>query len=348
MNAIRGDFGIYILANDSVFDQLVALLNSIEVNVSPDIPVCVIPYDRRLERTTAELARRPQVFLFEDEATLERWDRFAARVWSAHPRAKRIEPRRGWYGGHTHRRFAAFEGCFDRFVSFDADTLAMKPLDDLVCKLDRYSFVFDDWEHRKPTPVAALDIPLLESLGQFSEAEIRPKLHCGSFFGSHRDMFSPEDLEDLERRLIQENEVRWINGQGWWDDAFLSNYLTLWRDRPMFNYTLSSDARDRTGNCAGADPFVNIGNVLYNEDGLKPIHRIHYMNFPSSAFARLCQGEAVNVPYRDVFLHYRFLKEPEQCPKTFHPPTLPVVLHRQLLSNFKKIKKLTDFTDFSG
>ncbi|MEQ8973540.1 MAG: hypothetical protein RIE73_24505 [Coleofasciculus sp. C1-SOL-03] len=43
-------FGIYTLANDAVYHQLVALLNSIEVNVSPDIPVCVIPYDERLER----------------------------------------------------------------------------------------------------------------------------------------------------------------------------------------------------------------------------------------------------------------------------------------------------------
>jgi hypothetical protein len=42
-------FGIYTLANDAVYDQLVALLNSIEVNVSPDIPVCIIPYDERLD-----------------------------------------------------------------------------------------------------------------------------------------------------------------------------------------------------------------------------------------------------------------------------------------------------------
>jgi hypothetical protein len=33
--------GVYTLANDVVFDQLVALLNSIEKNVSPDIPVSV-------------------------------------------------------------------------------------------------------------------------------------------------------------------------------------------------------------------------------------------------------------------------------------------------------------------
>jgi hypothetical protein len=35
--------GIYTLANDVVYDQLVALLNSIEANVSPNIPVCIIP-----------------------------------------------------------------------------------------------------------------------------------------------------------------------------------------------------------------------------------------------------------------------------------------------------------------
>ncbi|MCX7596530.1 MAG: methionine synthase, partial [Fischerella sp.] len=31
-------FGIYTLANDPVYDQLVALLNSIERNVSAEIP----------------------------------------------------------------------------------------------------------------------------------------------------------------------------------------------------------------------------------------------------------------------------------------------------------------------
>jgi hypothetical protein len=32
--------GIYTLANDKAFDQLVALLNSIEANYSEDAPVC--------------------------------------------------------------------------------------------------------------------------------------------------------------------------------------------------------------------------------------------------------------------------------------------------------------------
>lgn len=49
--------GIYTVANDVVFDQLVALLNSIEVNVGTDTPVCVIAYDDRTEKVQAEIEK---------------------------------------------------------------------------------------------------------------------------------------------------------------------------------------------------------------------------------------------------------------------------------------------------
>ncbi|MBW4452507.1 MAG: hypothetical protein KME55_07310 [Nostoc indistinguendum CM1-VF10] len=81
---------------------------------------------------------------------------------------------------------------------------------------------------------------------------------------------------------------------------------------PLFNFTLSPNGQDRTGNCANSDPFVNIDNVLYNQDELKPIHCIHYMNYSSSDFAHLSQGEDVKICYRDEFLYYRFLKEPQK------------------------------------
>jgi hypothetical protein len=66
-------FGIYTLANDAVYDQLVALLNSIEVNVSSDIPICIIPYDDRLDRVKQEIKSRKNVILFEDESSIQRW-----------------------------------------------------------------------------------------------------------------------------------------------------------------------------------------------------------------------------------------------------------------------------------
>lgn len=339
--------GIYTLANDVVFDQLVALLNSIEVNVSPDIPVCIIPYDECLHKVKEEIASRPNVTIFDNWESIQRWEKFAQEVWAAKAKfskTKLSKPR--WYGGHLQRKFVAFDGVFDRFVFYDADSLAMKPLDQIFEKLETYDFVFDDWEHKKPNLVAALNISVIKKTGLFQESEIRPNLHCSSFWGSKQGFFDPKELWRLRELLIDKGEVKWINGNGWWDDVFLFNYMTLRCSREvdgqenpsLFNFTLSSNSQERTGNCADTDPFVNIDNVLYNEDGLKPIHRLHYMNYSSKDFARLCQGEDVNIRYKDIFLYYRFLKETDKMPTEFKPQSWLEKSQRQIQIMGQKFK----------
>jgi len=115
----------------------------------------------------------------------------------------------------------------------------MRPIDNIFGKLDRYDFVFDDWEHAKPEATAALNIPLVKQSGLFTEADIRARLHCSSFFGSKRGIFGRDQLQALKTRLIEKGEINWINSNGWWDDAFLFNYMTLGCDRPLFNFTKS-------------------------------------------------------------------------------------------------------------
>ena len=311
--------GIYTLANDAVYDQLVALLNSIEVNVNPDIPVCIIPYDNRLDKIKREVYSRPNLILFDNHNSIQRWENFAQQIWTAYPKsnqnksARLVQTRK-----RMQRRYAAFDGPFEQFVIYDADSLAMKPLDNVFERLKTYDFVFDDWEHRKPDSVAALNLSLIEKSSKFKAVDVRPKLHCASFFGSRRGLFDPQTLSHLKEQLIEHRELEWINRVS---EAFLFNYMTLRGEYSLFNFTLSTDAKDRTGNCADADPFVNIKNVLYNQQGLKPIHRIHYMNYPATDFARLCQGEDVDIKYKDIFLHYRFLKESEKKPEIFKSPS---------------------------
>jgi hypothetical protein len=55
--------GICTLANDVVFDQLVALLNSIEAVLGAETPVCVYPFDERTQKIAADIANRPNVFM---------------------------------------------------------------------------------------------------------------------------------------------------------------------------------------------------------------------------------------------------------------------------------------------
>lgn len=331
-------FGIYTLANDAVYDQLVALINSIEANVSLDVPICIIPYDQRLDLVKQFVDSRKNLTFFENLESLRRWDTFAEEVWAAHPAAKQTNlARNAWYKSPLLRKLAAFDGEFDKFVFYDADSLAMKPLDSVWQKLDSYDFVFDDWEHIKSREVAALNLSLIEASGLYQEQDVRPKLHCSSFFASKRGIFAHSEIESMKQQLIEQGQVAWIARL--WDDAFLFNYLTLRCDRPFFNFTLSPNGQDKTGNCANADPFVNIDNVLYNQDGLKPIHRLHYMGYSSRDFARLAQGEDVNIRYRDEFLYYRFLKNPEQKPIQLKSPTLLSKTNRLLQKITKKLQR---------
>lgn len=334
------DFGIYTLANDVVYDQLVALLNSIEVNVSTDIPICIIPYDERLDLVKQEVASRDKVSLFENTDSLKRWEEFYNQVWNAHPQAhQKIQGHYKWYKkSNLFRKMSAFDGNFDKFVFYDADSLAMSSLDRVLKKLKNYDFVFDDWEHCKPTPVAALNFSVIENQTSFSESQIRPYLHCSSFFGSKSGIFGQDEVAELTEILIEQQEYKWINNYSWWCDADLFSYMTWRCHRPLFNFTLSPNGQDRTGNCADVDPFTNINNVLYNQDGLKPIHRLHYMNYSAIEFTRLSQGEDVNIRYKDEFLYYRFLKNPEQRPKQLKPPTVFTQIQRNLPKIFNKLQ----------
>lgn len=111
--------GICTLANDKVYDQLVALLNSIEANQGPDMPVCIYPYNDNIERITAEVARRPQVQIYSDRQSMERWDQFFKDVWDAHPNAHQRRLEKGfvpYYRFGHHRPFCAFDGPFDRLL----------------------------------------------------------------------------------------------------------------------------------------------------------------------------------------------------------------------------------------
>ena len=116
--------GIYILANDLVYDQLVALLNSIELNAGGRFPICIIPYDDRLDKVRQEMQTRDSVFLFEDQSCVDRWENFVREVWQTHPVVKDAWQKNGIFDVYRmgmHRRFCAFEGIFENFIYLDAD-----------------------------------------------------------------------------------------------------------------------------------------------------------------------------------------------------------------------------------
>ncbi|MCA2619537.1 MULTISPECIES: Npun_R2821/Npun_R2822 family protein [unclassified Microcystis] len=316
--------GICTLANDRVYDQLVALLNSIEVNGGKDIPVCVYPYDDNTERIKAEIAQRPKVQLFDNQEIIERWDNFAKSAWEPHPTAKERWLKAGSRGYHrfgTHRRYCAFDGPFDRFIYMDGDTLLMSPLDRVFAQLDNYDCVVYDFQHKDITHVYEVTSPKLLEI--FPQERLNQEIFCSGFYGSKKGLFDGERRNWLLEQLrAGEAEILYPMAP----DQTIVNYMMMRSNFSIYNLALQLPKEERTGCCVTSPHFQALDNNILYDRG-KRLTYLHYIGLSSSLFTRLCSGENLDFPYRDIFLHYRYLHQPSQrpiftgSPKPYQPPT---------------------------
>lgn len=315
--------GICTLANDRVYDQLVALLNSIEVNGGKDLPVCVYPYDDDTERIRAEIAQRPNVQLFDNRDVIDLWDNFAKSAWEPHPTAKERWLKAGSKGYHrfgTHRRYCAFDGPFDRFIYMDGDTLLMSPLDRVFAQLDNYDCVVYDFQHKDITHVYEVTSPKLLEI--FPQERLNQEIFCSGFYGSKKGLFA-ENQRDWLIEQLRAGEAEIVYPMA--VDQPLLNYMMMRSNFSIYNLALQLPKEERTGCCVTSPHFQALDNILYDRG--KRLTYIHYIGLSSSLFTRLCSGENLDFPYRDIFLHYRYLYEPSQrpvftdSPKPYQPLT---------------------------
>ncbi|MFM6446625.1 MAG: Npun_R2821/Npun_R2822 family protein, partial [Microcystis panniformis] len=302
--------GICTLANDRVYDQLIALLNSIEVNGGKALPVCVYPYDDNIERIRAEIAQRPNVQLFDNQEIIERWDNFAKSAWEPHPTAKERWLKAGSRGYHrfgTHRRYCAFDGPFDRFIYMDGDTLLMSPLDRVFAQLDNYDCVVYDFQHKDITHVYEVTSPKLLEI--FPQERLNQEIFCSGFYGSKKGLFDENHRDWLIEQLrTGEAEILYPMAP----DQTIVNYMMMRSNFSIYNLALQLPKEERTGCCVTSPHFQALDNILYDQG--KRLTYLHYIGLSSSLFTRLCSGENLDFPYRDIFLHYRYLYEPSQRP----------------------------------
>lgn len=302
--------GICTLANDQVFHQLVALLNSIEVMLGKDFPVCVYPYDDRTEQIAAEIAHRPNVQLYDDRASMQRWDQFVRQVWDTHPTARQrwgnSDPN-FYYRVGTHRRFCAFDGPFDRFLYMDADTLLMNVVEPIFQQLEQRDWVVYDFQFKDPTHVYEVASPRLNQV--FPADRIQTEIFCSGFYASKRELFSAEKRDWLLSELRSgDAEILYPMAP----DQTVLNYMVMKSGISLCNLALTLSTAERTGCCVTSPGFTEQDHVLFDHD--RRLTYIHYIGLSSSLINRVCHGENIEFPYRDLFLHYRYLPTPEQRP----------------------------------
>jgi hypothetical protein len=327
--------GIYTVANDVVYDQLVALLNSIEVNVGKEMPFCVIAYDDRLDLVRAEVEARENVTLLDDPALFANWEDFSARVWKAHPSALKIWQERGIDGVYRigmNRRYCAFDprSPFDRFTYFDADVLVLNSLQTIFEKLDEHDFVVYDFQYKDVSHIYNVNSPKL--LEVFSRERIDSEIFCAGFYAGKRGLFPPEQRDWLVSRLeAGEADILYMAAP----NQSVLNYMVMRSQTPVCNLALQLPYDRTTGCSVTSSHFEERDRVLYDRGNR--LTYLHYIGLSSKLFKQVCAGENIDFPYRELFLHYRYLHEPEKRPifktkpKSYNaPPSLATRVFRKL------------------
>ena len=300
--------GIYTVANDVVYDQLVAFLNSVEVNTEEALHVCVIPYNHEIQRISEEIESRPRVFLFEDATVLDTWIDFYESAWATAGRTMDFWAEK--YGvrqvhrGECHLRYAAFDerSPFDRFIYFDSDVLVLDSVQPFFDALDNHEFVTYDFQRKQPWHVFRTKSELYPKL--FSEDRIGKEIFCSGCFGGHRGLFGPDVRDQLIEHLASgESDILYPNAP----DQTLLNYMVMRAGLDAVNLSLTMQDSTVTGNAVTSRHFERQGSKLLDHG--KPVIYLHYIGVPNERFRRLCAGEEVEIPYSDLFLHYRNLAD---------------------------------------
>ncbi|MDP8966517.1 MAG: alpha-1,3-mannosyltransferase family protein, partial [Cyanobacteriota bacterium] len=111
--------GIYIIANDRVIEQAIALLNSIRVH-DTDTPIVMIPYDDHYQAIAKLLTENYGVKLYEDLQFIERLSNQLHEIFGNKFFAR----------PNQFRKQACWFGAFDEFLYIDTDIVVFEKIID--------------------------------------------------------------------------------------------------------------------------------------------------------------------------------------------------------------------------
>ncbi|MEP0920936.1 Npun_R2821/Npun_R2822 family protein [Leptolyngbya sp. ST-U4] len=272
--------GIYIVANDRVLDQSIALLNSLRLH-DPDTPIVLIPYDENYHQVAAALARH-QVQLFPDLNLLERCSQ----------RLHQIFGDRFFDKPNKLRKQACWLGPFDEFLYIDTDIVVFEKIIDVLHNFDRYDFLCADYQHR--SGIQNIFSPIVQQQRIFSPTELQDVFNSG-FWAAKKYLLPETDLYALCAECAAHPEYFDFSGKV--SDQPILNYLVLKQISRRLN--LAHHDEPMPGNWAGSPHFISKNYQLFDPQTGRSLQFLHW------AGIKIQPG----CPYWEIWKHYRYLNE---------------------------------------
>jgi hypothetical protein len=261
-------YGVYILANDKVFEDAIAFLNSLR-EYSPECPICLIPYNDQHHRITKYLQKKYNCQIFNDPDLLHIIEEISIKLLG--------------YNAPMLRKLACWFGPFERFIYFDLDIVVFQEQEDLFSLLEHTDFI--SCHDGKYIGINEVFTEKVIERNLFSQEQI-DKLFNAGFFCSNWSAF---DLLKIEAIFNQAMEVK---------DIFIPHH----QDQTLLNYLIligienRIDLREYSTN----DAFAGSSFLTVSED------RIYKYGVPARFIHWAGYKEIERRPFRDVWLRYRY------------------------------------------
>lgn len=270
--------GIYIVANDKVKENAIALLNSIRL-YDQETPIYLIPFDDKYQEVFKILEAKHGVKLFPD---LDFVNKFTAKIATIFDRDFLALP-------NKMRKLVQWFGPLDEFLYIDTDIVVFEKIINNLQYLQEYDFLNCDY-HFKGRKLNDIFSPVVLEKNIFSSQQLEDVFNSG-FWASKKGLFTEDELYQVLAECALHREYFDFSQKT--TDQPILNYLILKTTQKRLNLVKLTD--NEPGNWAGSPHFEEKDHILYDQG--KHLKYVHWA------------GVAVEGAYADLWEYYRYLGE---------------------------------------
>jgi hypothetical protein len=298
--------GIYIVANDRVTEQAIALINSIRIH-DPEVPIVLIPFNEDYQEVLSALQSRHTISLFPDLDFLHQLTQDIGNIFSQDFLAL----------PNKMRKLATWFGPLERFLYIDVDIIVFDQIAKTLDYLEDYDFICCDYHH-SGRGINDIFAPIVMEQQIFTDAELKDVFNSG-FWGSRKSALDYKTLCSTLRHCAAHREYFDFSQKT--TDQPILNYLVLMTMAKRLN--LVQIPEWSAGSWAGSSHFQEQDQILY--DSQKRLKYLHWAGTPMG----------VGGPYRALWEFYRY--QGEEKPTPLAPLQPQLTLNQRVKRQVKKL-----------